>query len=219
MKTSVFWIVVLAAILMAGCGQKESKPAQNAEEQPVAVDTAATKPEAAVAPVEDAKPAEAPAEEPAEEEIAPKKKGTLAKFFGLRWQGDAEAYLVGKIDNKYPVHMSLWWEVEGHEGYYDPETDSYKRTYMFGVRGAYYYDKTGSVKNYMTLQENNINKNHVVISEYNSKGKHTGTFDGRVKGDVYEGSFIRAKDGKRMPFKLTYVLDKNNGKFVKSTAY
>ena len=213
MKTSNFLILMLAAAVFAGCAQKDGKAAQDAEQ--VAVDTAKVQTDT-VAPAPEVK------EEPAVEEIAPKKKGTLASFLKQRTNPKVkkgEAYLVGTIDNKYAIHMSLWWECDGHETYYDPVTNRREVFYGYSMRGGYYYDKGGSVKNYMRLDENDITKMHMVLSEYNSKGKCTGRFDGRVKGDVYEGTFIRTKDGKRMPFKLTYVLDKNNGKFVKSTAY
>lgn len=215
MKTSNFLIVMLATAVLVGCAQKEGKPAQNAEEQ-VAVDTAKTQNDTVAQVVKEEPAADAV------EEIAPKKNGTLVSFLKQRTNPKVkkgEAYLVGKIDSKYAVHMSLWWECDGHEAYYDPVTNKREVFYGYSMRGGYYYDKNGSVKNYLRLEERDITKTHMVLSEYNSKGKCTGTFDGRVKGDVYEGSFIRAKDGKRMPFKLTYVLDKNDGKFVKSTAY
>ena len=218
MKTSKLLIIMLVVAALVGCTQKESKPAATAEEQ-VAVDTAKAKTDT-LAEVSAAKP-EQPEEE-AVEEVAPKKSGTLVSFLNQRTNAKSkkgEAYLIGKIDNKYPVHVSLWWECDGHETYYDPVTNKREVFYGYSLRGAYYYDKNGSVKNYMKLEEDRVEKTHAVISEYNNKGKRTGTFDGRVKGDVYEGTFIRAKDGKRMPFKLTYVLDKNDGKFVKSTAY
>ena len=143
------------------------------------------------------------------DEVEKRDIGTLKSFFTD--QGRAAAYLVGKINNKYAVHMSLWWHV-GRDVY---EGDV---AYIYSLEGAYYYDSSkNGLKNYMNLYEDVVEKNHVVISEYNNKGDETGTFDGKVKGNVYEGTFIRAKDGKRMPFKLTYVDYENDGSFVPPT--
>ncbi len=108
---------------------------------------------------------------------------------------DGEAYWTGKIDGKYAVHMSLWWD----------GSDLY---------GAYFYDKTANgLKNYLTLTGEASGK-HVVMTEQNSKGMITGYFDGNINGNVYQGDFIRAKDGKRMSFSLDYVSCENDGSFV-----
>lgn len=52
------------------------------------------------------------------------------------------------------------------------------------------------------------------MTEQNSKGMITGYFDGNINGNVYQGDFIRAKDGKRMSFSLDYVSCENDGSFV-----
>jgi hypothetical protein len=106
-----------------------------------------------------------------------------------------EAYWTGKIDGKYAVHMSLWWDDDN-------------------LFGAYYYDKTANgLKNYLTLTGEATGK-HIVMAEQNSKGMVTGYFDGNINGNVYQGDFIRAKDGKRMSFSLNYVTCENDGSFV-----
>ena len=153
-------------------------------------------------------------EDEAEELVAPKKieeapkaiepakpSGSLSKFMN-GGPGD-QAFFTGKINNKYAVHLSLWWNW-GRDG-----------IVMTWIEGAYYYDSTkNGLKNYLTLYEESHQGNHLVISEMNSKGSVTGVFDGRIKGNVYEGTFIRTKDGKTMPFKLNYVGDQGHGKFV-----
>jgi len=108
---------------------------------------------------------------------------------------DGEAYWTGTIDGKYAVHMSLWWS----------DSDLF---------GAYYYDKTANgIQNNLKLTGEGSG-NHVIMAEQNNKGTVSGYFDGNINGNVYQGAFIRTKDGKRMPFCLNYVSCENDGSFV-----
>jgi len=204
--------MALAVAVMTGCGkqaQSENAETPATEDAVEATEANAGEAEAANVPTEE-EIIEAESVEPVVE--TPKRDiGSLKSFFGYK---SNEAYLIGKIDNKYAVHMSLWWYV-GHNYEYNDATGEQEVAYLYTLYGAYYYDSTkNGLKNYLELSEDMIDKNRVIISEYNKNGDLTGTFDGRVKGNVYEGQFIRAKDGKRMPFKLTYVDNENNGKFV-----
>ena len=106
-----------------------------------------------------------------------------------------EAYWTGKVDGKHAVHMSLWWK------------DS-------NLLGAYYYDKIANgIHNYLKLTGEVI-ENHVVMTEQNKYGVVTGRFEGDITGKVYQGNFIRAKDGKIMPFSLNYIGCENDSSFV-----
>ena len=210
MKTIKFFAVMaLAALALIGCGNKDNK--SNDRDTVVIIQQVPAEPQAqAEEPViDDAEIIAAEANIP--DEMPKRDIGTLSSFFSE--QGRAAAYLVGKINNKYAVHMTLWWHVG--RNVYEGEV-----AYIYSLEGAYYYDSTkNGLKNFLTLYEDAIDRNHVVISEYNAKGDVTGTFDGKVKGNIYEGQFIRAKDGKRMPFKLTYVDCENNGSFVAPETY
>ena len=116
-------------------------------------------------------------------------------------------FLQGLIDNKYPIHMTI-------------RTNGGRGGEMFGpylewLEGAYYYDKvTNGKENHLNLEQFSFDSsnNHLVLVETNSDGKETGTFDGYAKHDVYQGTFIRKKDGKKMPFALKVT--QNDGSFI-----
>lgn len=201
MKTFKFYaIMALAAIALVSCGSKENKTDETKRDTIVIVQKVSVEEPL----IDDAEIIAAEADIP--DELPKRDIGSLKSFFSD--EGRGTAYLVGKINNKYAVHMSLWWHV-GRDVY---EGDV---AYIYSLEGAYYYDSSkNGLKNYLRLYEDVIDKNHVVISEYNNNDDITGVFDGKVKGNVYEGQFIRSKDGKRMPFKLTYVDNENNGSFV-----
>ena len=112
-------------------------------------------------------------------------------------------FLQGLIDNKYPVHMTIRTN-GGRSG-----------VYLEWLEGAYYYDKVANGKeNHMSLEQLpfDSSNNHLILVETNPDGKETGTFDGYAEHDIYQGTFIRKKDGKKMPFSLQVAQD--DGLFI-----
>lgn len=86
--------------------------------------------------------------------------------------------LTGKIDGKYPVHMTI---------------------NLSTGNGSYYYDKYGS-SNKMTLLVTENSSGNLKINEYNSDGQYCGEWRGRISNGVYSGcgTFM----GGEMPFSL-----------------
>ena len=154
-KINYIAVMALAAVVMVGCG----KSGKTEKAETPATDTAEVKAdEGEVDEVNvdevDVPEADVPEAEVAEPEIKKRNIGSLNGFF--KADSRDEAYLVGKIDNKYAVHMSLWWYV-GHNYEYDDATGEQEVAYLYTLYGAYYYDSSkNGLKNYLELSEDLI---------------------------------------------------------------
>ena len=89
------------------------------------------------------------------------------------------------------------------------------------VWGRYYYDsqrKKGSTA-YMRFY-GEVDGSHMRLTEYYSdKNKPTGTFDGTWKDGAYQGTFTRAKDGKKFDFALSVIYGNNSDFFNENDLY
>ena len=109
--------------------------------------------------------------------------------------------LVGKVAGS-DVHMSMivdWSRVWGRY-YYDSQRKKCSTAYM-----RFYGEVDGS---------------HMRLTEYYSdKNKPTGTFDGTWKDGAYQGTFTRAKDGKKFDFALSVIYGNNSDFFNENDLY
>lgn len=95
---------------------------------------------------------------------------------------DGPYSITGKLDGKYPVHITL---AEGMK------------------EGSYYYDKMGS-KNTLSLHIERFNSHSgaLVMFERDKDGNITGTFRGILTPTNFKGT-METHDGKSYPFDLT----------------
>ena len=203
MKTNKYLFILLAAGVLVGCGNKTTNTSDEAVKHDTVIVVQQVPDEQPL--IDDAEIIAAEANIP--DEVEKRDIGTLKSFFTDQ----------GLKEKAISLGHSLYCE-SGNFKFTPKVMETIKAKMDKIIKADLPFEKRVlTLDEAMNLYEDVVEKNHVVISEYNSKGDETGTFDGKVKGNVYEGTFIRAKDGKRMPFKLTYVDYENDGSFVPPT--